>query len=153
MNKIFFIVFQFFVLSLFSQTRVNQNKLEEKDGLKYYDSNLFTGVSFRLFPDGELEFESELKDGKPNGVIKKWYETGRLKSEWYYEDGLSHGLHKCYFENGELKEKFNYKNGRQDGIQRIWQKNGSIKQESNYDNGKLLNKKCWDKSGNKIDCG
>ena len=131
MNKILFIVVQLFALSMFSQTRVNQDKLEEKNGLQYYESNLFTGVSFRLFPDGDLEFESELKDGKPNGVIKKWYTNGRLKSEWYYEDGLSHGEHKCYFENGELKEKFNYKNGKQHGIQRLWQKNGSISKSLN----------------------
>ena len=37
-------------------------------------------------------------------------------------------------------------------LSNLRQKNGSIKQESKYDNGKLLNEKCWDKSGNKIDC-
>ena len=123
--------------------------------------------------DGQLEFERNYKDGKPDGLTREWYDNGQLRREknykdgkivglsriWYgedgqladevnYKDGKKDGFHRMWYENGQLIWERNYKDGRKDGFDRIWYKNGQLKKESNYKNGRLISTKRYDENGN-----
>ena len=39
------------------------------------------------FDESTDKLESNLKDGKPDGLWTEWYENGQKKSESYYKDG------------------------------------------------------------------
>ena len=41
----------------------------------------------RYRDNGQLEGESNWKDGKKDGLSKSWYEDGQLESRRYYTDG------------------------------------------------------------------
>ena len=78
--------------------------------------------------NGKVEMFVTIKDGKPDGLIRTWYE------------------------NGQLEDESNYKDGKPDGLGRGWHENGQLRAEANFKDGERISKKCWDKDGNEIDC-
>ena len=78
--------------------------------------------------NGKVEMFVTFKDGKPDGLIRVWYENGQLEGE------------------GNLKE------GKQDGLARSWHENGKLAAESIYKDGIELTYKCYDEDGKVIDC-
>ena len=77
----------------------------------YFEGELFTGVSFDVYEDGQLEWEANYKDGELDGLYRSWYENGQLDFEYNYKDGKEDGLCKGWYENGELSYETNYKDG------------------------------------------
>ena len=54
-----------------------------------------------------LKFETQVKDGKRNGLRRGWYHSGELKFEGYFKNGWNNGSYKNWYENGNLeKESF-----------------------------------------------
>ena len=41
--------------------------------------------------------------GKPNGLVRQYYETGNIMLEANYKNGLLDGLYKTFFANGNLE--------------------------------------------------
>jgi hypothetical protein len=121
------------------------------DGIAYYNNKIFTGKEVQYEEDGELFKEITFKDGKKDGLYRRW--KGRSYFEGNYKDGELDGLFKRWiikyedgFEDGE-------QNRRKDGTWKSYHKeNGQLKYESNYKDGELISKKCWDEDGNEIDC-
>ena len=107
-----------------------------KDGLA-------EGKVILYYPNGQINSESEYKNGKCLSSEKTYYENGKLQSEKdcqngeytgflrnYYENGqndLAEGLSKLYDEDGKLRAESEYKNGKKNGVSKIY-----------YDNGQLL---------------
>tara|TARA_B100001094_G_C18133015_1_gene773377 strand:- start:932 stop:1417 length:486 start_codon:yes stop_codon:yes gene_type:complete len=87
----------------------------------------YTGKTFSLWPNGNIEAEGNMKNGRPDGLVSMWYETGEKAGEGAYKDN------------------------KRDGILIEWHKNGNKKMEQNFDAGNLLSDKFWDKEGNEVD--
>ncbi|MED5457708.1 MAG: hypothetical protein VX428_09380, partial [Verrucomicrobiota bacterium] len=87
----------------------------------------YNGKTFSLWPNGKVEAEGSLKNGRPDGLTTFWYDTGEKAGEGTYKDN------------------------KRDGILIEWHKNGNKKMEQNFDAGNLLSNKFWDKEGNEVD--
>lgn len=87
----------------------------------------YTGKTFSLWPNGNIEAEGNMKNGRPDGLVSMWYETGEKAGEGAYKDN------------------------KRDGILIEWHKNENKKMEQNFDAGNLLSDKFWDKEGNEVD--
>ena len=75
-----------------------------------------------------MKFETYYKDGKPDGLKRRWSINGRLNTEW------------------------NYKDGKKDGLERRWYNNCQLKSEKIYQDDFLTSEKCFDEDGNLIKC-
>ena len=85
------------------QERVLFDSLKIDNDIAYYKSNLFTGIAFSKYDNGQLEREANYKDGKYDGVYKRWYDNGQLDLEYNYKDGKKDGdiiSEKCWDEEG-----------------------------------------------------
>jgi antitoxin component YwqK of YwqJK toxin-antitoxin module len=52
--------------------------------------------------------ETPYKNGKREGVRKRWYESGAKKSLKTYKNGIENGLRKEWDENGKLTVQGNF---------------------------------------------
>jgi len=110
-------------------------RVEKKQEAKFLKAIEFTSidstttVSKMFFTSGKLYSEQQFADYKKrvkNGSFKRWYENGQLEFECYYIENKLNGTVSSYWENGNAK--------------RI----------DNYIEGKLIDGKCFDRSGNEI---
>ena len=120
------------------------------------DVTLLNGVVYAAYENGQLEFERNIKEGKRDGLQRRWHKNGQLEYEQNYKDGKPDGLHRWY-KNGQLHQEENYKDGYvgegesgwyKDGLQREWYENGQLREEQNWKDGKLISEKKWDEEGN-----
>lgn len=101
---------------------------------KYSRSEIpFSGKKTHYYPNGELCFRGDYKDGKPDGIHEYYNVTGRVEKisyeygeissiEYYdenkrlmqitpYKNGVKHGISQRYNEYGKLTTKESFKNG------------------------------------------
>lgn len=71
----------------------------------------FTGICRDSFPDGTLQLEKHLKEGKNHGIYKKFYKDGTLKI-WKRFDKNYEVEGKNFFPSGALKYHAKYKAGK-----------------------------------------
>ena len=57
---------------------VNYNELEERKGIRYLKNSdaPYTGKVFALYENGQKAAESNLKEGKLDGLKLQWFENG-----------------------------------------------------------------------------
>ena len=128
-----------------NKNRVLSEQLIDKgiglSSLMYYENKLFNGISFDVYPNGQLKFENTYKNGKENGLQKDWYENGQLKYESNKKDGKPYGKQRGWYENGQLEfeQIFIIYKGKTvvDGIERYWYENGQWSREYRYEESKL----------------
>ncbi len=118
-------------------------------------------------------------DTPTNGLFQVYWSNGNLRYEWYYKDGkVADGKSYGWNEDGSPKQTITRKNnivnkltwywygttqkmdertynksGDIDGLYTKWYENGKKKCEGNYKSGELISSKCWNKDGNKCECG
>lgn len=102
----------------------------------YYKGNLFTGIAYDIYFDGQIKWESNCLNGFLDGVSRRWHANGNLKFETNIKNGRPHGITRTWYENGQLEREGNLKNGLYDGILTIWWAHGELKVKGNYINGK-----------------
>ena len=68
---------------------VDEDQLERRDGLWYFEGKPFTGVAVWKHENGKKEKEITIKDGKPDGLWTWWHENGQKKYEATWKDGKS----------------------------------------------------------------
>jgi len=69
---------------------------------------LLFGLSLIIFSCNENKEGSSLEK---QGIQKTYYPNGQLKYEWNWKDGKRDGIQKTYHPNGLLKTKKKYKDG------------------------------------------
>ncbi len=93
------------------------------------DSLVQNGYVILKFPGGKKSGEGLMKDGKPDGIWKAYYESGVIKSEGFKKKGISDSLWKFYNEDGLLKTTVEYRNGKKLGLRRDFTYTGNISTE------------------------
>lgn len=81
----------------------------DRDGLKQ-------GHWVVRYKNGQIKYDGYFKDGKPYGLMHRYYSFGRLKAQLRY-DTVSHTARaKLYKENGNLFAEGNFKNNKKDSV-------------------------------------
>ena len=113
--KVLFVIIFILLFASWGKLReVNITDTEIREGIAYVkgETEAFTGIIKLYYENGNLESESNFKDGKQEGLSKLYYENGDLESEGNFKDGKGEGLAKEYYENGYLMAQYYYKDGK-----------------------------------------
>jgi antitoxin component YwqK of YwqJK toxin-antitoxin module len=111
---------------------VSVEELEPRERLVYrIGSDVpYTGKSFELYPNGELEEVITYKDGIPNGLMTQWYMNGQKEAEVNFKDGKPDGLIVEWHETGEKMSEVTYKDGRPvDGSEKFFERQELTEEE------------------------
>ena len=93
----------------------------------------------------DAEREIPFKNGKINGIAKRYYESGALEGEHPHINGKENGIAKVYYESGALEGEHPYINDKMNGVVKIYYENGKLAGTSTYKNNKLIGYvKCTD---------
>ena len=142
-----------FITALAKPEGVNYNNTEGREGVIYLKGSdtPYTGKVFRLYKNGQKQGELNLKNGKPDGVIKSWYEDGKREMESNWIKGKLNGLQLGWHKNGQKATEGNLKDGKENGVQIAWHENGQKAIEENYKDGKKVSGKYWNSKGEEVD--
>lgn len=88
------------------------------------------------YEDGNLYFSGSLKDGKYQGIQKRFFENGNIQKEWEMHEDVENGFLKVYLENATLVESQNFVKGQIDGKAEKWYASGKIKAVADFKEGK-----------------
>jgi antitoxin component YwqK of YwqJK toxin-antitoxin module len=108
-------------------TRVEGSRLhyDAKSGRHTFEGVPYTGASFAVWPNGQLEAESELRDGLEWGFSRMWYSNGAKLGECEMRAGALHGRSKEWHENGQLASDGEFEYGITLWEQK-WDENGKL---------------------------
>jgi antitoxin component YwqK of YwqJK toxin-antitoxin module len=145
-----------------AQKRVFFVKLQEKNGVYYYEGKPFTGLSLeRDDSTKRKKIELNWKDGVLHGPKTTWFQNEKVRQIMHFHMGQRHGEFMTHHENGQLKEKgnyhfdtlhgtsegfykngrkqfvFNYNKGVRDGLNEMFFDNGKPEQKVTFVNGKI----------------
>ena len=97
------------------------------------------GIVREYYRNGQLKLEELYKDGKLNGLRKKFDEMGRLWAEENYLNGKMEGQVKVhnYFKDKVFEEEASFKDNKLNGIRRTFYPNSKVSVEENYLDGRL----------------
>ena len=136
------------------------------------DSNY---IQLTFFPNGEIQYLREYKDGKENGKHFGWRENERLAIEGYkvngdydrvtrevYDDGRTafegkrinnefEGINNSFYKSGAIERRWNRVNSKAYGRSIYYYENGLVKEIGDYtDTGYVLIGK-WNEKGEKTE--
>ena len=116
-----------------------------------FDWNKNKQIKKSFFANGNLEYESELFNGKLNGTTTVWLENGTIFSTSQYSNSIPHGKWKRFHSSGALMFELTYVYGKKDGYEKWYHENGNIKSEQYFKNGESKSAIVrWDQNGNLI---
>lgn len=103
--------------------------------MKQYKGKLFNDV---LEQTGfSVAYDGEMKDGKPNGFGRAYYQDGRIyEGEWL--DAQPHGQGKLYYGNLNLWYEGEWKNGKREGLGTSYYEDGKPAFAGEWKDGKAL---------------
>ena len=110
------------------------NRGSEFDPCFFKGERRFNGIVFDVYRNEQLKSEGNYKEGKKDGLTKRWYENGQLELEENYREGKEDGLCKRWYkkEKIQLELEENYTYGYRDGLCKRWYRNGQLRSEGNY---------------------
>lgn len=111
-------------------TKVKQEKATLKKEEKVTD-----GVVLSKYPDGTIQTEIPMKNGKKNGRAKTYYSNGKINMEIDYVDGVRHGELRQYYETGILHKITPFVNDKKQGLEKKYHSNGKLSAEVPYHDG------------------
>jgi antitoxin component YwqK of YwqJK toxin-antitoxin module len=85
--------------------------------------------------DGSVIARQNYKNGKLNGLFKRFRRDGSLDYSCNYENGELNGLFESFRKDGSVIQRKNYENGKLNGLREVLDENGSVIQRFNYQNG------------------
>lgn len=72
---------------------------------------VFSGITYSLFPNGNLEFYAFFRDGFKEGDFVEFYNDNKIKCIQNMQRGRTYGLRTIWYRNGVLKSKARYEYG------------------------------------------
>ena len=109
------------------------------------DQAAYTGWVKLMYPNGQIMILGQIKDGKQDGLVTKWYENGQKRQEENYKDyklmsavGWKPNGEKCPVTNID-------KDG--NGLLTVWFENGQKAEEGTFKDGEKISDKRWNEDG------
>lgn len=127
-----------FILLLFSQYLFSQevtfDGIETKNEVTYLKgtNEPFTGKVIAFNGNNKKTLEIEYKNGKETGTNKTWFANGKLMNETQLTDGKIDGLWIDYYDNGNKMNEITYENDYMTGPCTRWYENGNVKEKGNH---------------------
>lgn len=81
---------------------VPYGQLEWKDESFYLNGQPFDGIAQDRHPNGQLKSDYPMKNGRPHGLVREWWENGQLSTETHFENGQRHGSNRYWNKEGRL---------------------------------------------------
>ena len=138
-------------------------RLDQNGGILYHNDIPFSGYSVDYYPNDTVKAKSiSYRDGKKEGLYKKWYKDGTLSYKADYSNGKKNGTSETWWKDGTLRSKshfllgviegkqeqwyrsgakfkeLNYLHGKEEGMQRAWRENGKIYNNYEAKNGRIF---------------
>ena len=104
-------------------------------GQLFYMNQLFSGIQFAVFTNGDTARITHFKEGKEQGSSKVWYENGQLAEQRFYNKGKKEGIHRAWWLDGKPRFEYHFKNDEHHEVQRDWFPNGRLAEVFHYQNG------------------
>ncbi|MCK5730356.1 MAG: TonB family protein [Draconibacterium sp.] len=116
-----------------------------------YEFGIRKGDFSGFYETGEERYKG-IYDKAITGKLLHLYKDGSVKKIEIFENGFKNGKTTNYDNTGKVSSEINYTNGAKDGQSIIFFSNGIKKRKLKYKMDNLISEKCYDNSGNKIDC-
>jgi len=84
------------------------------------------GEYIQRYPNGVVEMQGMMKDGKREGLWKSFYENGSPWSETTFKNGIKEGPTTTWYENEQKRYVGNYKNDVEIGKWTYWNEKGEV---------------------------
>ena len=142
--------FVFIILSLFIFIACNNNVRKEVtityghgepqkiEYVHYQGNNRIVNKVEYYYPNGNLESEYELKDGKKHGKQIFYYKHGKVQMEESYENGKLNGKSTQYYVTGDPSYEASYKDDLPHGEWKYYDDNGELYLTQTFENGTLI---------------
>ena len=126
-------------LETFNGQILKYGDYEKKDNITYdkKTKEKFTGRTYDLYGNGNLEGSAEYVDGIKNGFHYEYSKNKVLLLEVSYKNGIKNGIQKDYHLNGELKISTEVKNGKNNGYQYRYDEYGNLGMKLDFKDGKI----------------
>jgi|GEM_PF-6579178 len=99
---------------------------------EYNDHGEYHGVVRQYDWDGNLQRETNYKNGVKEGIEYHYSTSGALTYYETFVNGIRHGLKENFFETGELSGRSYFSNNQQCGTATTYYKDGTVYQEFHY---------------------
>ena len=99
------------------------------------DQAAYTGWVKLMYPNGQIMILGQIKDGKQDGLVTKWYENGQKRQEENYKDYILMSA-VGWKPNGEKCPVTNVKDG--NGVWVWYKEDGTESFRKTYKNGKIV---------------
>ncbi len=132
------LIFSFFVFvsSIWIISCQNQPAKGDKKPVPENNSPYKKDGLIKSYMDGYLYSEVTMKDGKKNGIARKFYKNGKVNTEITYKNGIKVDTSKWFYKNGKVYRITPYNNnGKINGVQIKYHKNGLLKARIPYVDG------------------
>ncbi|HEX7365477.1 MAG TPA: hypothetical protein VF273_00190 [Pelobium sp.] len=116
--------------------KIEETKLENINGLIFFESKPYSGKVFTLYPNSTdtAEIKSYL-NGKEDGTWTKYFVNGKLKEQRFFKNGLKEGEYLAWWPNGKKQLQFHFVNDEYEGTCSQWNQYGRLIQKMNYRKG------------------
>jgi antitoxin component YwqK of YwqJK toxin-antitoxin module len=94
------------------------------------------GIQTDWYENGQKMLEGNFINGKAEGTVTKWYENGNKDEEENFIDGELNGKTTMWYVTGQKYFERNYKDDKLNGKWTTWYKNGQLWEEGNFKDGK-----------------
>jgi len=111
-----------------------------KDGLTYFNGELFSGNCSSFYLNGNQMNQQSYLKGMDNGVWNLYYENnGKLETKARFLNNKRHGEWQYFFNDGiTIKQVSYYKNGLKDSIWKRYFKDGKVEWSKTFKNDKII---------------
>lgn len=96
------------------------------------------GYFSKSYPNGVLQVEGIVVNGKRSGLWKSYHPAGNIQSENNYMNGSLDGKTVVYYPSGQIMYIGYYANGKSDGQWLYFDQEGTLTKEVIYKNGEIV---------------
>ncbi|RYD57314.1 MAG: hypothetical protein EOP56_08365 [Sphingobacteriales bacterium] len=96
---------------------------------------LGTGKYYFVYPNGNMSFEAQMKNGKYEGAYTSYYPDKSVKETGYYVNNERDSLMVSYFPGGQEQSRGYFRNGKREGRWVSYDFDGKLARETNYLHG------------------
>lgn len=90
------------------------------------------------YPDGNLKYEIQARNGIKQGLAKSYYPTGELHTTVHFTDGQMGGPYKKYYKSGMVYKEYFYVQGKKSGPARVYDPEGRLISSVEYKDDRVI---------------
>jgi len=103
------------------------------------DNGIADGLYIEFFPNGKINFYSNISKGKKEGKMYGFYENGQLRYETCFKNDKFEGIQYQFYPMKNIFWEYFCKNGKTEGELKYYDKNGEIAKICTYKNDSIIN--------------